>query len=209
MKKALTPKQQAILRYIEEYIENRGFPPSIREIGERFNIKSLRGVTVHLDALKSKGYIERESTPRSIKVIGNNSGRQSNTTALPLYGNVAAGNPIYSENNVQDHISVPSEMVRNIKNAFLLRIQGDSMIGDGILPHDLVIIKPQDSANHNDLVAVQLEDGATVKRYSVQKDGIVLLPSNPSHDPIPVRTESAWVLGKVVGLLRDYQAMAF
>ncbi|MCX7800818.1 MAG: transcriptional repressor LexA [Fimbriimonadales bacterium] len=209
MSKGLTKKQQEILQFVVEYIQQEGYPPSIREIGNHFAIGSLRGVTVHLDALQKKGYITRSNMPRSIKVVHPQYQAGSRVKMLPLLGTIAAGVPIYAEENVSDLIPVPSEMVRNIENAFLLKVKGDSMTGEGILPRDLVIIKPQSTAQHGDLVAVLLGDEATVKRIHFDARGVRLMPANPAYEPIEVRREDARVIGKVVGLLRDYEGNAF
>ena len=211
MTRGLTDRQQKILRYVVEYIEQNGYPPSIREIGRSFNIESLRGVTVHLDALKRKGYIERSKTPRSIQIKHPAYQTTQNVKMLPLLGSIAAGAPILADENVEGMIPVPSEMVRNIEGSFVLRVRGDSMSGEGIMPRDLVVIKPQESANHGDLVAVLIDDEATVKRihFNKEKKGVTLMPSNPNYAPIPIEHENARVIGKVVGLMRDYAGMAF
>ena len=210
MAKGLTKRQQKILQFILDYVEKEGYPPSIREIGAEFQIGSLRGVTVHLDALGRKGYISRSNTPRSIKVIHPEYQSSNKVRMLPLYGTIAAGVPIgHSDDHAEDFIAVPSEMVRTIENAFLLRIKGDSMSGEGIMPRDLVGIKPQVTANHGDLVAFMLGEEATVKRLHKDAKGVRLMPSNPAYDPIEVRQEDSFVIGKVVGLIRDYEGMAF
>jgi repressor LexA len=209
MAKNLTDKQQSILQFIMDYVQKEGFPPSIREIGKGFDIGSLRGVTVHLDALERKGYISRANTPRSIKVVHPSLLATNRVTMLPLLGSIAAGQPVFMDENVEDTLPVPSEMVRNVSDAFLLRVRGDSMIGDGILPRDLVVIKPQKTANQNDIVAVFIDDSATVKRISYEKSGVRLMSSNPNYEPIPIETEQAAIIGKVIGLIRDYQNMAF
>lgn len=209
MAKGLTKRQQLILQYILDYVQKEGYPPSIREIGRDFEIGSLRGVTVHLDALERKGYISRSNTPRSIKVVHPAFQSSNRVTMLPLLGSIAAGAPIQAQEHVEDLIPVPSEMVRSVDNAFLLRVKGDSMIGDGILPRDLVVIKPQQTANQGDLVAALLGDEATVKRIHFSNRGVRLLPSNPAYSPIEVNQEDAKIVGKVIGLIRDYEGMAF
>lgn len=209
MAKGLTKRQQLILQYILDYVQKEGYPPSIREIGKDFEIGSLRGVTVHLDALERKGYISRSNTPRSIKVVHPSYQATTRVTMLPLLGSIAAGIPIQAQEDVEDHIAVPSDMVRNVEGAFLLRVKGDSMSGEGIMPRDLVVIKPQRTANHGDLVAAMLGDEATVKRINFSSDGVKLMPSNPAYQPIPVEREDSFIVGKVVGLIRDYEGMAF
>ncbi|HVL38557.1 MAG TPA: transcriptional repressor LexA [Fimbriimonadaceae bacterium] len=209
MAKGLTKRQQYILQYVMDYIQREGYPPSIREIGSHFEIGSLRGVTVHLDALERKGYIARANTPRSIRVVHPDFQPGDRVKMLPLVGSIAAGVPITAQEQVEDLIPVPFEMVRNIENAFLLRVKGDSMSGEGIMPRDLVVVKPQQSANHGDLVAVLIGDDATVKRINFDKKGVKLMPSNPAYDPIEINTEDARVIGRIVGLIRDYEGMAF
>lgn len=208
--KPLTARQEAVLTFVAEYIQENGYPPSIREIGRHFHIDSLRGVTVHLDALQRKGYIQRENTPRSIRIVHPAYQSFRNVTMLPLVGTIAAGSPILADQNVEAVVPVPSEMVRNIRGSFCLRVRGDSMSGEGILPRDLVIIKPQETARHGDLVAVLIGDEATVKRIRFGPDGQVkLMPSNQDYEPITISQEDARVIGKVVGLMRDYDGMAF
>ncbi len=209
MAKGLTKRQQLILQFILDYVQSEGYPPSIREIGKHFEIGSLRGVTVHLDALERKGFISRSNTPRSIKVIHPSYQSGNRVVMLPLVGSIAAGVPIHAQEQVEDLIPVPSEMVRNMEHAFLLRVKGDSMSGEGIMPRDLVVVKPQQTANHGDLVAVLLGDEATVKRINFDPKGTRLMPSNPAYEPIEVNREDARVIGRIVGLIRDYEGMAF
>lgn len=209
MAKGLTPRQENILRYILDYVQEEGYPPSIREIGQKFKIGSLRGVTVHLDALERKGYIERSNTPRSIKIKHPAFQPSTKTVMLPLLGQIAAGAPILAQEHIENLIPVPTEMVRNMQGAFVLRVKGDSMSGEGINPRDLVVIRPQKTANHGDLVAVMIGDEATVKRIHFNGTQVRLMPSNPAYDPIVIDREDASVIGRIVGLMRDYEGMAF
>jgi len=209
MAKGLTNRQQLILEYILDYVRKEGYPPSIREIGRDFKIGSLRGVTVHLDALERKGYIQRSNTPRSIKIIHPSFQQSNEVVMLPLLGSIAAGEPDMTQENVEYHLPVPSQMVRNAKNAYLLRINGESMIGDGIMHNDIVVVKPQETGEDGDLVAVVMGDGATVKRLNKKGAIVKLMPSNPKFEPIDVKQENAWVVGKVLGLFRDFEGRAF
>ena len=209
MSKTLTKRQEDILNYVMDYVQKAGYPPSIREIGAQFKIGSLRGVTVHLDALARKGYIERATTPRSIRITHPAYQATAKIVMLPLLGQIAAGAPILASENVENLIPVPSEMVRNMQGAFLLRVKGDSMSGEGINPRDLVVVKPQPTANHGDLVAVLLGDEATVKRIHFSDKQVKLMPSNPAYDPIMVERDDARIIGRIVGLMRDYEGMAF
>ena len=209
MAKGLTKRQQLILEYITDYVRKEGYPPSIREIGRDFKIGSLRGVTVHLDALERKGYIARSNTPRSIKIIHASFQQSNEVVMLPLVGSIAAGIPEMTAEYTEYELPVPAQMVRNAKDAYLLRINGESMIGDGIMDRDIVVVRPIREANHGDLVAVRIGDGATVKRLNKDPRGVKLMASNPAFAPIDVTDEDARVIGKVVGLLRDFEGTTF
>lgn len=212
MTRGLTDKQERILTFIVDYVNDKGYPPSIREIGNQFNISSLRGVTVHLDALERKGYIKRASTSRSITVIGKTGATSPNRSVafVPLVGTIAAGVPITATQNVEAQVPVPQELVRATKNAFALRVKGDSMINAHIMDGDLVVIKQQQTAENGDLVAVLLGDEATVKHIQYSGDGVKLVAANPAYDPIEIKREDSRIIGKVIGLVRNYDgAMAF
>ncbi len=212
MAKGLTEKQQQILDYIQRYVRTEGFPPSIREIGKDFNIGSLRGVTVHLDALSRKGYISRSNTPRSIKVVHPDVKARTDmhVAMLKLLGSIAAGVPLAAQQHVEDVIPVPIGMIRGAADAYLLRVNGESMIDAGILDRDLVIIKPQQSAIQNDIVAAMIDGETTVKVLDFSlADCPRLLPRNSSFAPILLPPDVPVILGKVIGLLRDYDRRAF
>ncbi len=200
----LTKRQRQILNFITKEIEKKGYPPSIREIGKRMGISSLRGVTIHLDALEKKGYIKRNSSARSIKILPPDKETiiSVEVIKLPLVGRVAAGEPILAEENIEDWIPVPKTMVKNNRNAFLLKINGDSMIGDHIMDGDLVIVKPQPVADNGDIVVAVIDDEATVKRFYHRKDHICLQPANPKYQPI-IAKEDFRINGKVIGILQN------
>ncbi len=209
MTRGLTDKQERILNFIVEYVEDKGYPPSIREIGTAFEISSLRGVTVHLDALERKGYIKRANTSRSITVIGRTGATspKRNVTFLPIVGTIAAGTPILASENLEGTVPISPDMVHNIHNipgAFVLRVKGDSMIDEHIMPSDLVVIKPQANADNGDLVAVMLGDDATVKRIEFQNGRVRLIPANSAYEPIEINREDSHIIGKVIGLMRNY-----
>ena len=210
MTRGLTDKQQKILIFLEEYVNDKGYPPSIREIGNNFSISSLRGVTVHLDALERKGMIKRANTSRSITIIGKTGATAParNVVVIPLIGTIAAGVPITATQNVEAMIPVPQEMVGANSNVFALQVKGDSMIGAHIMPRDLVVIKQQRNAENGDLVAVLLGDEATVKHIQFTSDGVRLIASNPAYEPIEVRREDSQIIGKVIGLIRSYDGPA-
>lgn len=206
MTRGLTPKQERILSYIEDYTTRQGYPPSIREIGRHFGIASLRGVTVHLDALERKGYIKRASTARSITIVGHEqqAAMRREVVMLPLVGTIAAGAPITASENIEGYIPVPQEIAHNAPGAFVLEVKGESMLGDHILPRDLVVIRPQATAENGDLVAFLLGDEATVKRIRFEGKRILLMPSNPAYEPIVVPRDEGRIIGKVIGLVRKY-----
>lgn len=209
MAKALTKSQRAILQFIVKFTQEHGYPPSIREIQQGIGvIKSLRGITLHLDALQRKGYIERSSNARSIRVVHPDyQPERERARLLPLVGTIAAGAPVLAYENVEDLIPVPADMVRNVENAFLLRVKGDSMVGEHILPRDLVVIKPQQTAYNGELVAVLVGEEATIKRIFFERGRVRLESANPAYEPIYAPVEDARVIGKVIGLLRDYGQM--
>ena len=209
MTRGLTDKQERILSFIVDYVNDNGYPPSIREIGNAFSISSLRGVTVHLDALERKGYIKRASTSRSITVIGKtgSTSPSRNVAFVPLVGTIAAGIPITASQNIEGQVPVPNEMLRSVQGAFALRVKGDSMVGAHIMPRDMVIIKPQANAENGDLVAVRLGDEATVKHIQFTADGVRLIAANPNYEPIEVKREDSQIIGKVIGLIRNYDGL--
>ena len=208
MTRGLTEKQERILSFIVDYVSEKGYPPSIREIGNQFNISSLRGVTVHLDALERKGMIKRLSTSRSITVIGKtgSTAPSRNVSFVPLLGTIAAGVPITATQNIESQVPVPQDMVHHVKNAFALRVKGDSMINAHIMEGDFVVVKEQNTAENGDLVAVLLGDEATVKHIQFTHDGARLMPANPAYDPIEVKREDSKIMGKVIGLIRNYDS---
>lgn len=208
MTRGLTEKQKRILEFLMEYVTEKGYPPSIREIGNQFNISSLRGVTVHLDALERKGMIKRANTSRSITIIGKTGATApaKNVQMIPLIGTIAAGLPITANENIEGYIPVPSEMADSAE-VFALQVKGDSMIGAHIMPRDFVVIRPQQTADNGDIVAVRLGEEATVKHIQFASNGIIkLIASNPAYDPIEVRREDSQIIGKVVGLIRNYDS---
>jgi repressor LexA len=216
MAKGLTERQQEVFNFIVGYIENRGYPPTIREMQEGLGIGSLRGVTIHLDALHKKGFIERFSgkggpprQARGIRILAKMNPRaedvENGVLRLPLLGTIAAGQPLLANQNIEDFLPVPVQILRGVSNAFLLRIKGDSMTGAHILEGDLVIIQPQETAEVGDIVAARIGDDATVKRFWRHGNRIELHPQNPNYAPIPLRkSDNAAVIGKVIGLLRGY-----
>lgn len=202
MASRLTGRQREILDYIRKETQSRGYPPSVREIGQAIGLSSSSTVHGHLQRLEEKGYIRRDPTkPRAIEITGETGGRQKRIIQVPLVGRVTAGQPILAVENVEDSFPLPYDMVRT-EDSFLLRIEGESMINAGIYDGDFVIVRRQEVAHNGEIVVALIGDEATVKRFFKESDRIRLQPENDSMEPILVR--DARILGKVVGLLRRY-----
>ena len=205
MRKSLTARQRYVLEFIIRFTKDRGYPPSIREMGAEFEIKSLRGVTVHLDALERKGFIRRDSISRGIKVLQPQADRaQDGLVSIPILGTIAAGAPLLAIENMEGELLAPRSMLGNDETAFALHVKGDSMVGAHILPGDIVIIRPQQTADDGDLVAALIGEEATVKRLKLQDGSAMLLPANDAYEPISMHGRDSRLLGKVIGLMRNY-----
>jgi repressor LexA len=202
-KKPLTEKQKKVLGYLKDYMEKHGFAPAIREICGKFKFSSTRGAQRHLETLEEKGYIERKATARSIRIIQEATEAIQNVIRLPLVGHISAGSPILAEENIEDMIPISADFARNIDDAFLLRVKGDSMIGDGILHGDMVIVKPQPTARDGDIIVGLIGDEATVKRFFMGKGQVRLVPSNKKYRPLVIK-ENFRVIGRVLGVIRKY-----
>jgi repressor LexA len=211
MPEPLTDRQREVFEFVRGEICASGVPPTLQEIGIAMGIKSLRGVTDHLDALERKGWLERtgaKGTARCWRVLCDEPASPGEpdapSVALPLVGAIAAGVPITAIEHIEEYVAVPQDFVRGSSECFILRVQGDSMIGDSICEGDLVVIRQQSTARSGDIVAVQLEEEATLKHYVKIGARIELHSSNPRYDPIPVTQENSQILGKLVGLIRRY-----
>jgi repressor LexA len=201
----LSKRQQDILQYIKEEVKSKGYPPSVREIGEAVGLASSSTVHGHLARLESKGLIRRDPTkPRAIEVLNleeDNIPRQA-AVNVPLIGKVTAGQPITAIENVEEFFPLPQHLAPADEQVFMLEIMGDSMIEAGILDGDYVIVRQQQTANNGDIVvAMTEEDEATVKRFFKEQDFVRLQPENSSMDPIILRHVS--ILGKVIGVYRQ------
>ncbi len=179
---------------------DNGYAPSIPEIGKRFKIASTRGVFDHLKALERKGYIKRIGK-RAIEIVNVN-GRSASpeATEIPILGRIRAGAPILAEENIEGYLPVANEIAA--KEAFALKVKGDSMIEDGIVDGDYVIIRRQETADNGDIVCALIENEATLKRFFQQKGVIVLKPANKNYDPITISKGEFRVLGKATGVIR-------
>lgn len=204
----LNDKETKLLAFIVSEMEEKGYPPSIREMMEAIGVKSLRGVTYHLDELQKKSYIHRERKSRSISLLPRayslKSEYESRSTekAVPILGKVAAGNPIFAEEEITDYIVVPKSITKNNNNHYALRVSGDSMIGDHILNHDIVIIRRQNFASNGEIVIAVINDYATIKRFFKESGYYRLQPSNPDYEPII--TKDIEISGVMVGLIRNF-----
>jgi len=201
MGERLAGKPREILNYIKDCVRSKGYPPSVREIGEAVGLSSSSTVHGHLARLEERGYIRRDPTkPRAIEVLEPDLDRTAQGVVnLPLVGRVAAGTPILAVENIDDIIPFPSDLVGE-GELFLLHVQGNSMIEAGIFEGDYVIVRRQPAAADGEIVVALLEDEATVKRFYRERDHIRLQPENSLMDPI--RCQDVTILGKVVGLYR-------
>jgi repressor LexA len=203
MPDGLTERQRQVLQFIKEEIGRKGYPPSVREIGEAIGLSSSSTVHGHMARLEEKGFIRRDPTkPRAIEVLGEsgNSSRKR-TVTIPVIGRVTAGLPILAVENVEDFFPLPADFARaDESELFFLTVQGDSMIEAGILDGDYVLVRQQKQAHNGEIVVALIEEEATVKRFYKEKGHIRLQPENRFMDPIIV--PNADVLGKVIGLVR-------
>ncbi len=208
MAKQLTTRQHTVLETIRMWIRKHGYPPTIRELGQHLGIKSLRGVTTHLDAIAKKGFLKRESRARSISLLGLVAPFEQ-ALRVPIVGRIRAGSPVLAQEQVEGHVvvdggwlgvSASDETVQH----FALKVQGDSMSTAGILSGDYVIVRQQPTAENGDIVAALLGEEATVKRFFKEGDQIRLQPEHPAMEPIVVgKQESLTILGKVVAVFRQ------
>lgn len=223
----LTHRQQMVLEYIRRSISDRGYPPTLREIGAFMGIRSTNGVNDHLRALERKGYLTREDMKsRALRPSSMSSDAPANgnaaaqTTApelaeavreddrmieVPVVGRVAAGLPILAEQNIVDTVRIDRMLVKGGREVFALRVQGESMIEAGIFDGDFLFVRKQPTASRGDIVVALLGDEATVKYYFPEKEHVRLQPANAKMAPIYVRASdfrSSMILGIVVGIYR-------
>lgn len=202
MGKNLSQRQTAILDFIKSEIRKKGYPPSVREIGDAVGLLSSSTVHGHLQTLEEKGYIRRDPTkPRAIEMLdGSNPDEPSKRVVhVPVVGRVTAGQPILAVENIEDTFPIPAELVRD-EPVFMLKVQGDSMIEAGILDGDQIVVRQQQTARNGEIVVALIGEEATVKRFFKEKTLIRLQPENSSMDPI--YSQDAKVIGKVIGVFR-------
>ncbi len=192
--------QQRILDFIKAEIEDKGYPPSVREICAAVGLRSTSTVHAHLNHLEQQGLIRRDSTkPRALEVLD---GSQSRGRSVPLVGRVTAGQPILAIENIEEYLSLPQSVLGQGK-MFALRVEGESMIDAGIMDGDIVILRQQDTAENGEIVvAMTPDDEATVKRIFYEDNRVRLQPENPTMQPIYADTVT--VLGKLTALIRQF-----
>lgn len=200
----ITAKQQEILDYIKEEILKKGYPPTVREICETVHLKSTSSVHSHLETLEKNGYIRRDPTkPRAIEICDDSFQMvRTEMVSIPVIGNVAAGQPILAEENIQDYFPVPAEVVPK-GDAFILNVRGSSMINAGILNGDKVLVSSCNTAHNGDMVVALIDDSATVKTFYKEDGHIRLQPENDEMEPIIV--QDCQILGKVFGVFRFFR----
>ncbi|HBP63832.1 MAG TPA: repressor LexA [Desulfosporosinus sp.] len=198
----LSLRQTNILEFIKDEIRKKGYPPAVREIGEAVGLLSSSTVHGHLQTLENKGYIRRDPTkPRAIEVTDGSGDlhNEEQVIHIPIIGRVAAGQPILAEENLEGTFPLPANLVRQDID-FMLKVQGESMIGAGILDGDLIIVRQQKEARNGEIVVALIGEEATVKRFYKEKTLIRLQPENPTMEPI--YSQDVTILGKVVGVFR-------
>ena len=206
----LSKRQTAIYDYICSYTRERGYPPSVREIGAAVGLASPSTVHMHLKVLQERGLIRRDSKkPRTIEVVNDDTTQHlatvtqdanNNVITLPIVGNVAAGTPILAEQNIEDSITLPTSIVGD-SSSFVLKVRGQSMINAGIFDGDYVIVREQHDAHDGEIVVALIDESATVKTFYREKDQIRLQPENDAMNPIYVKDAS--IIGRVTALIRS------
>ena len=203
----LNPRQQEILEYIIKETQIKGYPPSVREIGEAVGLSSSSSVHAHLEKLQQLGYIRRDPTkPRAIEILKpfpEYTGLYSpEVIPVPVVGRVTAGEPILAVENIEDYYPLPKDFT-SYRDLFILKVKGDSMINAGIFDRDLVVVHKTSTASNGEIVVAMLENGeATVKRFFREEGRFRLQPENPVYNPI--YTDHLSILGKVIGLIRKF-----
>ena len=199
----ISDKQREILEFMKNEILNKGYPPTVRDICEAVNLKSTSSVHSHLETLEKNGYIHRDPTkPRAIEIIDDNFNlTRREVVNVPLIGQVAAGEPILAEENIENYFPVPAEFMPN-EQSFMLKVKGESMINVGIFDGDSILVKEQNTARNGDIVVALIDDSSTVKTFYKEDGHIRLQPENDTMDPIIV--EDCTILGKVFGVFRCF-----
>lgn len=198
----VSDKQLEIYEFLKIYTENKGYPPSVREICEAVNLRSTSTVHGHLKRLEKKGLIRRDPTkPRALEIIEMSNSKKEMLN-IPIIGKVTAGAPILATENIEDTFPIPIDYIKHNDELFILKVTGDSMINAGINDGDYAIIEKALTAENGEIVVALIENEATIKTFYKEKDHIRLQPENDTLSPIIV--EDCSILGKLVGLFRAY-----
>lgn len=198
--KDLTKRQREIFDYISRYLSRHGYPPTVREIGKAVGLHSSSTVHAHLSKLETLGVLKRDpSKPRALEVMVERAKKAVRPSGLPLVGQVAAGQPILAEENIEDYLEVP-DVVGGEDGDYILRVRGESMKDAGILEGDFVVVRPAEKARDSEIVVALIDDEATVKRFFREKGRVRLQPENFAMEPL--YPEHVSILGKVVGVFR-------
>ena len=207
MAKKLTNRQQTVLETIRAWIRKQGYPPTIRELGSQLGIKSLRGVTTHLDAIAKKGFLKRDSRARSIR-LSDLVAPFEQAIRVPVVGRIRAGTPVLAQEHVEGHVVVDGAWLKvkpsdNAAEHFSLKVSGDSMINAGILDGDYVIVRQQPEAEPSEIVVALVGEEATIKRFIITDGQVRLQPEHPTMEPILITPDRPLtILGKVVAVFR-------
>jgi len=197
----LTKRQREIFDYIRRYLRKYGYPPTVREIGKALGLHSPSTVHAHLAKLEQIGMLRRDSSkPRAIELMVGKARQALKGPGVPVVGNVAAGEPILAEENIEDYYELPS-VIGGKGDDYILKVRGDSMKDAGILEGDFVVVRPADEAKNGEIVVALLGEEATVKRFYRERNTVRLQPENKAHKPI--RSNDVELLGKVVGVFRS------
>lgn len=198
----LTQKQQKVLDFLKAAIKKNGYPPTVREICDAVGLSSTSTVHAHLETLERKGYIKRHpSKNRSTEILEENFYSTDEIVQVPVLGNVAAGIPIFAVENIERTFPISAKIVKN-DTCFMLNVRGDSMINKGIYDGDLVLVRQQRVAENGDIVIALLDDSATIKTFCHNGNTVRLFAANENYPPI--EAENCEILGKVIGLYRNY-----
>ncbi len=199
-KEGITSRRQQILHYLIETTQERGYPPSLREIAKAVGLKSPSTVLFHLRVLEKAGLVERTPTlNRATRPVIGGTEARTGAQYVPIVGTVPAGQPLLAAENIESRVPIPQEMFSG-QDLFMLRVSGDSMIEAGILDGDLVVVSQQSTAEAGDIVVALLEDEATVKHFYPRQDSVELRPANSAMESIV--SDRAEIIGKVVGVIR-------
>jgi len=200
----LTSRQKEVFEFLKDFLQERGFPPTLREIASHFGLRGPKAPQKTLNILERKGYIRKiPGGSRAIEILSYPPVRLTQILPIPIIGRVRAGEPILAIENIEGYINLDRNMVSS-GGVFLLRVQGDSMIGAHILDGDFALVKSQPSAENGEIVVALIEDEATIKRIFKKRDLIRLEPANPKMEPIVVKKgeKKIIIVGKVVGIFR-------